>query len=1334
MDGDFSQWRFDERTNADGVLHQQGRLLTDADWNQQARLSQRWRNQAARAAFGGRVAAVPESQKDGLRVTKANVDANGSVSLAITPGEVWADGLLTYLRGTGGVGGTETRSVDYLVPPTGGAPGNAGTRDAVVLEVWREALNAFQVPHEYLEPALGGVDTTERVWHGLALHLVRMKADEDCEDVSRRIQDEISKHGRLTVELEQSEVSGDPCPVVIGGGYSGLEHHLYRIEIAQVDGNAPMFKWSQFNGGLVGRAKFDPVTRRAKILANRQAIIRSGLQNFYIEVFQPAPDRPAPPVGVDRNKTAQLAEQWQLVYGGHAALASDEEIDLSPNGDQFRSIPADKNQEFFFRIWNELRPVAHFQSSPAAELRDGIRLQFTGGGAYKHGDYWTFPVRVDEVTSTEPLIDDQPPEGLERIRVPLAVLNWAGNPEISVADREIDDCRKVFSPLTDLPPGCCLAVEPGQDLHAAIKRVKKAGAGCICLLPGEHRIRKPVDLTGSSNIRFHGFGLASQLFVETRGSTGAAFNLKASSDIRFGSFAILNPNATPIFACGATSGLELRDMFLASDPSASTVTIGDTTSTNWHIAGNVFVSRSGIEGFRLSHSRVAENTFVGSTHGIHLSDLFDTHAVRNRFLGISRENLYKATAASVNAIMQPRSLATREARIAALLRGLESAARGSPNEGYCGAWISGFLDSKFNGNRIIGGTGLFAEIVENCEVCDNEVQAAVEAALFGLIRGLEFSDNRIGEHRSRQRFHMSPRTGMRVLLDASDCRITNNSFLEVGEAIVFESDLSGKGKALRHLQASLKVKPKADDAEVLTLVSDAAKYVKAYQAGTRIVGSPFFRVGKCERVLIEGNALEADTVGIEWSGTKDIVDFRISRNVFIGCRNGAILIEPDDRVQFIPKPADPEGIDTKARLIEGNRFDIHGVAIRSTIAALRVARNDIRVRRPVFKFLPTIDFFGALKAGLPKASDLTEAVTKRDFGRIRMHGAEAMAAANTHGIEMKAFHAKADEKLGSRELYVGDSIADSLSLMSKLASVGAEALLFSSLVALTRHALSGLEGFTVNLAGPHNEVVENNLISHNEEFNGGVVLHLPSGLISGNEIQVGQSALLANSPVGQPRDKLRIEGNRLKVTGPSKGDGKRAAAYALAIPTLSPGNYAISNNQFDGSIMVGTDPFAALGLVQGHKLYVPPLKTYYHGLAFDENILVHAIKSKDQPAKYIPATVIDTPLLIETFVEAVSWDPHKSRPVIQFSDNRVVRGFAALAPSGGTFWSKEALKNNAASAPIIQMTGNVFDYWVRVVGWDLILVGNHSQGPVQFRATSIEHVEHMANMPKATPF
>ena len=59
MTGDFSKWYFDRKNNFNGVLHQQGRVLLDSDWNDQTRIINNWQNQAGRDIIGPGVAAIP---------------------------------------------------------------------------------------------------------------------------------------------------------------------------------------------------------------------------------------------------------------------------------------------------------------------------------------------------------------------------------------------------------------------------------------------------------------------------------------------------------------------------------------------------------------------------------------------------------------------------------------------------------------------------------------------------------------------------------------------------------------------------------------------------------------------------------------------------------------------------------------------------------------------------------------------------------------------------------------------------------------------------------------------------------------------------------------------------------------------------------------------------------------------------------------------------------------------------------------------------------------------------------------------------------------------------
>lgn len=93
MPSDFSRLTFDPRKHYAGVLHQQGRVQTDADFNEQADILQYRTHMEATDVIGQ--CGVPVSP-GGFEITAA---PDGS-DLLISPGRLYVDGLLCELDGT----------------------------------------------------------------------------------------------------------------------------------------------------------------------------------------------------------------------------------------------------------------------------------------------------------------------------------------------------------------------------------------------------------------------------------------------------------------------------------------------------------------------------------------------------------------------------------------------------------------------------------------------------------------------------------------------------------------------------------------------------------------------------------------------------------------------------------------------------------------------------------------------------------------------------------------------------------------------------------------------------------------------------------------------------------------------------------------------------------------------------------------------------------------------------------------------------------------------------------------------------------------------------------
>jgi hypothetical protein len=513
MKGDFSRWKLDPKDNQNGVLHQQGRVLLDWDLNDQTWITRHWQDTAGRDAVSPGVAGVPVTEPNGFRVLAARVVARGDmdvVEIDVHPGHVWADGILTHLKpDPSHAEGTVLRDARYLEPPLqdpSPEPGTIGpnVRDAVILELNREALSAFQVPEDLIEPALGGPDTTCRILTAFTFRLLRLEPGEDCYTILDRLRDDLDEFGRLTVSLEPVEISDEECPVVTGGGYTGFEHNLYRVEIADVDSGGPQFKWSQFNGGLVGRGRFVAATSPTAndtviITANRPAIVHSGLTEFYLEAVQ----------------YDSALGTWRVTYGARASLNDREEIELEATP-VYGSFPT-ASGPVFFRLWNGIREIAEFtDADDPVELRDGIRLVFDppADRHYRPGDYWIFPVRAGEIENDENLVNYEVPHGVRYHRVPLAIVEWDPNRNTSVGG-SIHDCRRRFRPLTRLDTCCTVTVGDGRtslgdytSIQDAIDALPREG-GKVCILPGTYQ--ENIRMVDLRNVTLSGCGMSTRL-------------------------------------------------------------------------------------------------------------------------------------------------------------------------------------------------------------------------------------------------------------------------------------------------------------------------------------------------------------------------------------------------------------------------------------------------------------------------------------------------------------------------------------------------------------------------------------------------------------------------------------------------------------------------------------------------------------------------------------------------------------------------------------------------------------------------------------------------------
>ncbi|HRI18778.1 MAG TPA: DUF6519 domain-containing protein, partial [Burkholderiaceae bacterium] len=263
MTADFSRIRIDPLAAFSGVELQQGRVLLDADFNEQVAIVDR-RLRALASDVLGR-ATASGTTPDAFRLTPTGA------GFTIGGGRMYVDGLLAENFGRANPAErvfdpllAETHySQDptyaeqpWLQPPP--ALPTAG-RHLVYLDVWERELTAVERPA--LQESALGVDTSTRrqtVWQ------VRVLGSEagpgvDCASPDAAIPGWANliapSGGRLTTGTFDVSAVPDPCELPPSGGYTGLENQLYRVEVhdAGQQGAGATFKWSRDNASVASR-------------------------------------------------------------------------------------------------------------------------------------------------------------------------------------------------------------------------------------------------------------------------------------------------------------------------------------------------------------------------------------------------------------------------------------------------------------------------------------------------------------------------------------------------------------------------------------------------------------------------------------------------------------------------------------------------------------------------------------------------------------------------------------------------------------------------------------------------------------------------------------------------------------------------------------------------------------------------------------------------------------------------------------------------------------------------------------------------------------------------
>ena len=484
MRGDFSRITFDPARHFSGVLHQQGRVWLDSDWNEDVLGRLEASETELRDIVGGAGVPAPGS---GF-VISAGVNPNAADDFQISAGHCYVDGILCRLEKPA----SYHTQPDFPDAPAIPIPASGSVTAVVYLEVWRRLITYLEDP-SIREIALGGPDTSVRLKTVAQVKTIvwpNAPQNPTCALASALVP--TSGQGTLTTVQPQPQ-QPSTCQLPDAANYTGRENRLYRVQIH--DGGEPGGSAASFQIALSADAAAGSTSLTlATALTAAQAA--AAQRNGFVTVADNSGASESVPVVAAAGTTIQLARPLQqahtkanaaTVTGGVAqfkwsrtnasfalsvtnvaadrvtltlaALGRDAATSLQqgdlveicddaselgssrghltyvksiPDPDTFTltlqdPIPAAfvlngglSSRNMLLRRWDGL-DAANAEGG-LNSLEDGVQIQF-GGSSLQPGNYWQFVTRSAD--GSVQALSNAPPAGIRRSRAPLAIVTWA---------------------------------------------------------------------------------------------------------------------------------------------------------------------------------------------------------------------------------------------------------------------------------------------------------------------------------------------------------------------------------------------------------------------------------------------------------------------------------------------------------------------------------------------------------------------------------------------------------------------------------------------------------------------------------------------------------------------------------------------------------------------------------------------------------------------------------------------------------------------------------------------------------------------------------------------
>ncbi|MDT8999152.1 DUF6519 domain-containing protein [Paucibacter sp. APW11] len=545
---DLSRLAFDPRKHYAGVRLQQGRVLTDDDFNDAAAIDAEENRRTRLHTIG-----AYGSPDSGFLPTGFTL-SNGRCDFTLSNGQLYLGGLRLEMGSADRFSAQKdwlsfNAAVDAPLPPADGST----RKDLVWIEAWQQAVSAVE-DSELFEPALGGPDTGTR-WRTMRrVHVASGVAQDDCAAawaaLSASFSDgpldssfELVSTATLTVSFSLSGSTGDLCSPPQAGGYLGAENQAIRVQMV----NATHYTWGFDNAAPLYRVQVSSQGGqlvKVKLLTQPKDSVHWPIAGQVVEILPwSAALSNGQRIAELSGHLCRVAVSWNpddqtLVLD--TPLPTGFGLNWQGRSDQADFFdPAHESPSFFLRVWNrgdDLSSPAAVPIGTPALGNTGLSVAFSGA-PLRAADHWVIAARpaTPDVLTPWVLKSGASSAGVRRWRAPLALVQWSTNAGVSAA-KLLHDCRPGFLPLTRLKGCCSVTVGDGTASHGQYKSINAAIAalppsgGTVCILPG--RYEEAVVLKGLHNISLHGCGPRSRIVApDTKGSNATAVLIDSCSDI-----------------------------------------------------------------------------------------------------------------------------------------------------------------------------------------------------------------------------------------------------------------------------------------------------------------------------------------------------------------------------------------------------------------------------------------------------------------------------------------------------------------------------------------------------------------------------------------------------------------------------------------------------------------------------------------------------------------------------------------------------------------------------------------------------------------------------------